>query len=385
MRLKIKKLFQNIDKPLFFVMCIIIIFGLLNIVTASSRETVVRYDQSLYHYFFQHSLMLTIALIGSVAIINVPTKYYKLIGPVLYLISLGLLIYLSVTGTSERGSVNWLSIAGFTFQPSELAKPVMIVCLALTFEFFYKKLRNTKLNHYDIIGFILLIGLIMPVIVFLQGDLGTCLIILGIFAVMFIASPVLKIDKFKTCIFMLIVGLIGVLGIYSIKGYILTDAQLKRFDFFNPCSKYEKSGYQICNGFIAINSGGLLGVGIGNSTQKSYIPESHTDSVFAIIAEEYGFLITTVILFLYIVVLYRILRLASLSGTVRGKYICYGISLYIFLHILVNLGGLFGSLPLTGVPLPFLSYGGSFTLSLTVALAIVQRIHIEYKNEKIRI
>ena len=83
--------------------------------------------------------------------------------------------------------------------------------------------------------------------------------------------------------------------------------------------------------------------------------------------------------------MYRILRLSSLSGTIRGKYICYGISLYIFLHIIVNLGGLFGSLPLTGVPLPFLSYGGSFTLSLIVALAVVQRIHIEYKNEKIRI
>ena len=193
MRLKIKKLFQSIDKPLFFVMCIIIIFGLLNIVTASSRETVVRYDQSLYHYFFQHSLMLSIALLGSIVIVSVPTRYYKLIGPLLYLVSLGLLIYLSLTGTSERGSVNWLSIAGFTFQPSELAKPVMIVCLALTFEFFYKKLRNTKLSHYDIIGFILLIGLIMPVIVFLQGDLGTCLIILGIFIILFLASPILKI------------------------------------------------------------------------------------------------------------------------------------------------------------------------------------------------
>jgi len=383
MRLKIKKLFQNIDKPLFFVMCIIIIFGLLNIVTASSRETVVRYDQSLYHYFFQHSLMLTIALIGSVAIINVPTKYYKLIGPVLYLISLGLLIYLSVTGTSERGSVNWLSIAGFTFQPSELAKPVMIVCLALTFEFFYKKLRNTKLNHYDIIGFILLIGLIMPVIVFLQGDLGTCLIILGIFAVMFIASPVLKIDKFKTCIFMLIVGLIGVLGIYSIKGYILTDAQLKRFDFFNPCSKYEKSGYQICNGFIAINDGGLLGLGIGKSKQKySYIPDPHTDSVFAIMAEELGFLLSTLVFIAYIFILGRILRISSRASTIRGRYMCLGIAVYMFAHILLNLGGLFGILPLTGVPLPFLSYGGTFTICLICSLAIVQRVHIETYSQK---
>lgn len=378
MRLKIKKLFKNMDKPLFFVMLIIIIFGLLNIVTASSRETVVRYDQSLYHYFFQHSIMLIIAFIGSLVIINVPTKSYRLFGPFLFFVSLGLLIYLSIVGIAERGSVNWLNLGGFTFQPSELAKPVMIVCLALLFERFYKKLRNPNLNHYDMIGFILLIGLIMPVIVFLQGDLGTCLIILGIFMVLFLSSPILKIDKFRTIIFLSIVGVIGILGIYAIKGHILTEAQMKRFDFFNPCSKYEESGYQICNGFIAINDGGFLGLGIGKSKQKySYIPDPHTDSVFAIIAEELGFLLSTLVFIAYVFILGRILRIASRASTIRGRYMCLGIAVYMFLHILLNLGGLFGILPLTGVPLPFLSYGGTFTICFLCSLAIVQRVHIE--------
>lgn len=378
MRLKIKKLFKNMDKPLFFVMLIIIIFGLLNIVTASSRETVVRYDQSLYHYFFQHSIMLIIAFIGSLVIINVPTKSYRLFGPFLFFVSLGLLIYLSIVGIAERGSVNWLNLGGFTFQPSELAKPVMIVCLALLFERFHKKLRNQNLNHYDMIGFILLIGLIMPVIVFLQGDLGTCLIILGIFIVLFLSSPILKIDKFRTVVFLSIVGAIGILGIYAIKGHILTDAQMKRFDFFNPCSKYEESGYQICNGFIAINDGGLLGLGIGKSKQKySYIPDPHTDSVFAIIAEELGFVLSTLVFIAYVFILGRILRIASKASTIRGRYMCLGIAVYMFLHILLNLGGLFGILPLTGVPLPFLSYGGTFTICFLCSLAIVQRVHIE--------
>lgn len=378
MRLKIKKLFKNMDKPLFFVMLIIIIFGLLNIVTASSRETVVRYDQSLYHYFFQHSIMLIIAFIGSLVIINVPTKSYRLFGPFLFFVSLGLLIYLSIVGIAERGSVNWLNLGGFTFQPSELAKPVMIVCLALLFERFYKKLRNPNLNHYDMIGFILLIGLIMPVIVFLQGDLGTCLIILGIFMVLFLSSPILKIDKFRTIIFLSVVGVIGILGIYAIKGHVLTEAQMKRFDFFNPCSKYEESGYQICNGFIAINDGGFLGLGIGKSKQKySYIPDPHTDSVFAIIAEELGFLLSTLVFIAYVFILGRILRIASRASTIRGRYMCLGIAVYMFLHILLNLGGLFGILPLTGVPLPFLSYGGTFTICFLCSLAIVQRVHIE--------
>ncbi len=380
---EIKKLFKNIDKPLLFVMIIIIIFGLLNIVTASSRETVVRYEQSLYHYFFQHLIMLTIAFIGSLFIINIPTRYYRLFGPFLYLVVLGLLIYLSVVGAVKRGSINWLQIWKFTFQPSELAKPVMIVCLALLFEKFNRKLRNRHINHYDMIGFILLIGLIIPAIVFLQGDLGTCLIILGIFLLMFIASPILKTDKFKTFIFLAVVGTIGLMGIYIIKGHILTETQMKRFDFFNPCSKYEESGYQICNGFIAINDGGLLGLGIGKSKQKySYIPDPHTDSVFAIISEELGFLLSTLIFIAYIFILGRILSIASKATTIRGRYMCLGIAVYMFLHILLNLGGLFGILPLTGVPLPFLSYGGTFTISLICSLAIVQRIHIETYSQK---
>lgn len=383
MSTKIKKLFKEIDKPLFFVMLIIIIFGLLNIVTASSRETVVRYEQSLYHYFYMHSIMLIISFIGSLIIVNTPTKLYKIIVPVLYIFVLGLLIYLSIVGLAKRGSVNWLNLFGFTFQPSELAKPVMIVTLALLFERFFKKLRTKNTNHYDMIGWILLIGLMIPLIVFLQGDLGTCLIILGTFFVMFISSPILKSDKFKTIIFLIIVGLIGIIGIYSIKGYVLTDTQMKRFDFFNPCSKYESSGYQICNGFIAINDGGLLGLGIGKSKQKySYIPDPHTDSVFAIIGEELGFLLSTLIFIAYVFILGRILRISTNATTIRGRYICLGVAVYMFLHILLNLGGLFGILPLTGVPLPFLSYGGTFTISLVCSLAIVQRVHIESNGQK---
>ena len=107
--------------------------------------------------------------------------------------------------------------------------------------------------------------------------------------------------------------------------------------------------------------------------------------VFAIISEEGGLLVGLIIFILYFIILCRILLLSSKTRVLRNKYICIGVATYIFMHIFINLGGLFGIIPLTGVPLPFLSYGGSFTLSLIVTLAIVQRIHIEYKNEKIKI
>ena len=183
------------------------------------------------------------------------------------------------------------------------------------------------------------------------------------------------------------IGALALLVIYLKQGYILNEARISRFtSFLDPCGNYEKGGYQVCNSYIAINDGGLWGLGIGKSKQKySYIPEPHTDSAFAIIAEEYGIYRTIFIFILYGIVLYRIAVIGSKASTLRGRYICVGILSYIFVHIFINLGGMFGIIPLTGVPLPFLSYGGSFVLSLIASLAIVQRIAIETKNKKIKI
>ena len=223
-------------------------------------------------------------------------------------------------------------------------------------------------------------------IVFLQKDFGSMLILFSVFFVLFLSSPLLKIDKLKTFTFMIIVGLVGALAMYMGKGYILTEAQKARFNFFDPCSRYETGGYQICNSFIAISDGGLTGVGVGHSKQKySYIPEAHTDSVFAIIVEEYGLLFVTPIFLAYVFIIKRILNVSMNATTTRGRYMALGVACYIFFHIFINLGGLFGVIPLTGVPLPFLSYGGSFGLSLLISIAIVQRIHIENKRTRIKI
>ena len=171
---------------------------------------------------------------------------------------------------------------------------------------------------------------------------------------------------------------------YVTKGYVLTNEQVSRItDFVKPCNKYTDGGYQACNDFIAINNGGLRGVGIGESKQKySYIPEPHTDSVFAIIAEEYGFIFTTAIMVIYFLILRTILKIAYDADNLMNKYICLGCAGYIFLHIIINIGGLIGLLPMTGVPLPFLSYGGTFAISLIGMLAIVQRVAIETNLNK---
>jgi cell division protein FtsW len=262
----------------------------------------------------------------------------------------------------------------------------MIIALSLAFEHFYKRFRNPEIKHYTEIVIVLFIGCLIPLFIFLQKDFGTMLILLSIFIILFLTSPILKKEKLATIAGTSILIVVGCIILYAVNGYILTSTQLGRFTFWNPCERYETGGYQICNGFIAINEGGLFGVGIGKSTQKlSYVPFPHTDSVFAIFIEEQGLLGATIVLIAYLYIIKRIIKISSEASTIRGKYMALGIAVYMFMHIVINLGGLFGLIPLTGVPLPFFSWGGTFMICMMGSLAIVQRINIETKNKKITI
>ena len=249
-----------------------------------------------------------------------------------------------------------------------------------------KFLNKPGFNHLIYLGIWAILGLLMPLIVFIQGDLGTSLILICISCVMFLFSPLDSKRKLKYIIGMIIVAIIGASSLYLARGYLLTKEQKSRFNFINPCSKYEDSGYQICNGLIAINNGGLFGVGIGKSQQKySYIPDPHTDSIFSIIIEETGLIMGIILIFLYIWMLYRIYKIAIYASTTRGRYIAFGTLIYLSLHIIFNLGGLLAVLPLTGVPLPLISYGGSFTISFMSMLTMVQCVNVETRNQKIKI
>lgn len=383
-RENIKSLYNKMDKPLLFFSILFFLFGLLSITTASSREAVVRYDVDTYYYFFKQLIMLIIGVIVSFVVLNLKTKAYRELIPLGYIIVVILVLLIFPFGVDVNGAKNWLPIPGIgTIQPSELAKVVIIVYTAVLFEKYYKILRSNDKRKYEKIGTILVMVVLIPILTFLQKDLGSALIMLSIFAIMFLSSPILRIDKLKTIVLGISVFIVGLSLLYLKQGYVLSEAQKARFSFFNPCSKYETTGYQVCNGYIAINGGGLFGVGIGKSKQKySYIPEPHTDMIFSIIAEEYGVIGCSFIFIAYIIILFRILKISINSYNLRNKYIALGVACYIFMHIFINLGGLFGLIPLTGVPLPFLSYGGTYAISLMTSLAIVQRIHIENEIEK---
>ena len=375
------KAIKKTDKIILFITIVLSLFGLFNIVTASSREAVINLDESIYYYFYRHLIILAISFVASLAIIKISLKkYYKFI-PILFFVVLVLNAYLVIKGNTTRGASNWIRLGFFNLQPSEIAKPIMILTFSFTLSKCIKILENNKVSHLKCILLLLFIGLPIIGLTVLQKDLGTAIIITVIYFTLFLTSPINTKDKLLTIFILGSISLIGLIGILLLKGNVLTKAQLSRFDYHNPCSKYATSGYQICNAFIAINKGGVSGLGIGKSTQKySYIPEPHTDMVFSIISEENGLIGGTIIILLYIILLYRILRIARITDKIKDRYICIGVATYIFMHIVINLGGLFGLIPLTGVPLPFLSYGGSFTLSLLISISLVQRVNIELKG-----
>jgi len=390
----LRKFIGDMDKLSLILTIALYGFGLFSIVSASTREAVNNLDKSVYYYFGRQGIILLLCTIVYITILFIPTKAYRwgnyAVIKFLWILVFGLNLYMILQGSSNRGANNWLSlhIIGFQLQPGELAKPILIVSISLMLEAATGYFINKKIKHNAGIIMVLLVGTVTSFLIMLQKDMGTAVINLAIFGVLFLSSPIQFKEKFKTIAICVIVLLVGVIGLSITGKQALSEEQKSRVtSFWNPCSidKRNDEGYQICNAYIAINLGGFSGVGVGKSTQKySYIPEPHTDMIFSIIAEEDGFITGAIILIAYMILITKILMLSSKSQSISGKYICLGVATYIFCHIVLNLGGLFGLIPLTGVPLPFLSYGGSFALMLAISLAIVQRIHVESKRYRIK-
>ena len=372
-----KKIIKYIDKPLLIVSVLLFIIGLIMVFSASNVTAYMSHEVSPYNYFIKQAVFLLVGTIMALIMIKFTTKAYGMFSWGLLIIIIISLLALLIIGQAKNRALSWYDLGPISIQPSEFAKIITIVWLARYYE------KDKKMKSYTKSLFPLGICFLITLLIFLQPDLGTAIIYIVIVGVIFLASPVIKEIKVKT-IFALL-GLIVFAGIALLGSgkSVLLERQLERFDFSNPCDKLLTSGNQVCNCYIAINNGGLTGVGLGNSTQKYlYLPEPYTDFIFAIIVEELGIISGIGIILMYMFLLYRILKIGRDSPTNRGALLCYGIAVYIFLHIAINLLGIFGLMPMTGVPLPFMSYGGSFTICLIAALTIVQRVSVENRIAK---
>ena len=368
-----KKIFKYLDKPLLVTTVILFLIGLVMVFSASNVTAYMSYAVSPYNYFIKQGLFLLAGLFVFLFMINMNTKTYGVFSWGLLLISIAGLAVLLIIGTAKNKAVSWFDLGFISIQPSEFVKVITIIFLA----YYYDRNKN-KLTSWGKSLFPIGVCAIVAGLIFIQPDLGTTIIYTVMVGIIFLAVPIIPEIKYKTVFAALGIVCFALLSIFGTGKGILLERQMERFNFKRPCDRILEDGNQVCNCYIAMNNGGLTGVGLGNSTQKYlYLPEPYTDFIFAIIVEELGVITGVLIVLMYIFVLYRILLIGRRSSNNMGTILCYGVAIYIFLHIAINLLGIMGMMPMTGVPLPFMSYGGSFTICLIAALTIVQRVSVE--------
>lgn len=285
-------------------------------------------------------------------------KYYNLALPIL-LTAIGLLflVFVPGLGISALGAKRWINLGFFVLQPSEVVKLSLVIYLSAWFS---TKEKGRFMAFLMLIGFV--IGLVM-----LQPDMGTAVVILGLSVILYFLSggSVLHILALAP-----VVG-IGGLGLILLEPY----RAARLTTFLNPNQDIATSSYHLRQILIALGSGGLFGVGIGNSLQKyAYLPEATTDSIFAIIAEEVGFFGVTIFMLVMLFVIYRGFYISVRAKDTFGKLLAGGITSYLALQTIVNLGAQTALLPLTGVPLPFISYGGSALTVNLISIGILLNI-----------
>ena len=303
--------------------------------------------------------------------INIKTWYKT--GYLFYIIVLMLLVWASLYGITVSGSQRWINLYFINFQPSELMKIAIIVCFAK----YYNRMQLTNVNKFKNLLIPLTILVLPIILVISQPDLGTSILIaLSGIIVLWLAGVNLKYFFYSS----LILLISAPFAISFLKPY----QKLRILTFFDPDKDPLGAGYQIIQSKIAVGSGGLFGKGFLKGTQGylEFLPEKHTDFIFTLYSEEFGFIGSILLLLVYAVLIFRILKIGSLSRSFFGKFFCYGFGSAIFIYIFVNMSMVLGLLPIVGSPLPIMSYGGSSMLATMIGLSIVMSTKI-YERQMI--
>ena len=352
--------FKNFD---YILLVCILLLGFISLATMYSTDG----GKILFHtksHFTKLLVFTGMMLIFS--FINI--KFWFSIGYFTYLVTVGLLIWVSLFGIKASGSQRWIDLYFINLQPSELMKIFIILCLA---KYFHRmKLENVN-SIYTILTSLIIILLPMGLVI-IQPDLGTSLLILisGI-AVLWFAGI-----NHKYFIYTMLGFLISLPFIIS---FLKPYQKLRVLTFLNPDRDPLGAGYQIIQSKIAVGSGGIFGKGFLKGTQSylEFLPEKHTDFIFTLFSEEFGFVGSFLLLVIYAVAIYRIIVIGASSRSYFAKIYCYSFGAAIFVYITINMSMVLGLLPIVGSPLPILSYGGSSMLATMTGFGIVMsaRVH----------
>jgi cell division protein FtsW len=364
---------KKFDLLLFTSVVLICLLGIIMICSSSYIWAEYKFDDPL-KYFKAQSLFFTVGLILMIVISKIPYKYYLDKANIILTVCFFLLILVLIPGigTIRNGSRSWFGIGSLGIQPSEFIKLGLIIFTSKYLSRNMKELRTIKRGVLPILGItILIFGLIM-----LQPDFGTgVIIVMSIIGLLFISG--VKISFFTK---IGILGLGGIVGLIAVAPYRIE----RILSYLNPWQDPLGSGFQTIQSLFSIGPGGLLGMGLGNSIQKHfYLPEPQTDFIFAIITEELGFVGALLVCGLFLCIFIRGFKIAMNTDDLFGKYLAFGITFQIAFQALLNLMVVVGLIPVTGVTLPFLSYGGSSLLITMVSVGILLNIS-RHQEERLK-
>jgi len=352
----------------YFLILIVILIGAMSVLAIYSTE-----GGNFSYYTKNHLIRLIIFFLMFLVLsfIRILTWYRN--AYLFYIFCLFFLILVLFFGISASGSKRWIGLYLLNLQPSELMKIAIIVSFAR----YYHRIQSVDIQSYKFLLQPIILLIIPCYLVIKQPDLGTSILIAGSgIAVIWLAG--LNIKYFVYSGLLLLVSLpfaISILEPYQ-KSRILT--------FFNPDRDPLGAGYQIIQSKIAIGSGGLYGKGFLKGTQSylEFLPEKHTDFIFTLFSEEFGFLGSIILLILYVILIYRIIRIGFLTRSFFSRLYCFGFASALFLYVFVNIAMVIGLIPIVGAPLPIMSYGGSSMLSIMLGLSIVMSCKI-YSQDQI--
>jgi cell division protein FtsW len=352
---------------------VLVALGLVMILSASSISAFADYGSS-FTFFRRQLLWAVVAFAAYLACSRIDYHRWRGLSFVLYAISAGLLVVVLVPGVGRYigGSARWIGLGSLSFQPSEVAKLALVLVVA---DVLARKEEKT-LREFGHTALPMLPGLgLMAFLVLMQPDLGTTILLCVIaFGLLFIAGAPLR--------HLIPLG-VGGTGLALAAALAEDYRRARLLAFLNPWADPLNTGYQTIQSLIALGSGGIFGVGLGASRQKwSYIPNSHTDFIFAILGEELGLLGTFMVLGLFVFIAYLGIRIAKRAPDRFGMLVASGITIWIAFQALVNMGAVTAAMPITGVPLPLVSFGGTSLLITLAALGILNNIAAQERKPR---
>ena len=358
--------FQKIKKLDYILLFSIILLSIISLMVMYSTDG----GEILYHTKSHFIKLLTFfSLMIVISLFNI--KFWHIASYFIYFIILLLLVWVSIYGIKVSGSQRWINLYFIVLQPSELMKISVILCLAK----FYHRLKIDDVNSFMSIIVALTIIIIPIILVLSQPDLGTSILIASSGLIILWLGGV-KIKYFFISFFTFLISLPFIISF--LKPY----QKLRILTFLDPDRDPLGAGYQIIQSKIAIGSGGLSGKGFLKGTQSylDFLPEKHTDFIFTLFSEEFGFLGSIGLLIIYSIIIIRIIRVGAISRSNFAKLFCFGFAFAIFIYIVVNLSMVLGLLPIVGSPLPIMSYGGSSMLATMIGFGIVLSAKINHKQ-----